>query len=660
MSVLTYTIVNFLLFSSWYYLLYANKKDLSFIDRLTGAFILCLAQVIFTEFLLGILFKKLFAIPLFFSNVIISLTVFILAVVSSKYDKNNNNFAGGVLSEFIEQTAGIINVIRKDVILFSVFSLFFISVCWIIFLGYLFPSYTWDALWYHLPIVGYIVQSGVIQENPTPSMIDLFINIFPKNIELFFVWNTIFLKDDAIIDLSQLPFTIAGVFTIYSMAVKLGLKEKHALYSSFLFFFTPIIILQSSTNYIDVAVSVLFLIAINFLMYENPGNNARVTGSGGRRILILLSGLTTGILLGSKGSGPLFAIVLLVITAARGFIRNLRPFNLVSLNLIRDRIITYLIYFLIPVSLTGGYWYIKNWVLYDNPVYPMEVSIFSYTLFKGIYKEIIESVPASIVGLSPLSKVFYVWRERLGYYMYDSRLGGVGPLWFILFLPSLVFSAIRSIKEKKYDFIFVFTILIVTFMIYPRNWTPRYGIFIAGLGALSFGYVLEYFEERQTSLKIIALILVLYVFFTSNSPCITPSKIKEFLNLPAKERTIARHAPFNIDIHARQEYGHWIWISNNISEGDVLAYTFEPLFLSPLWNKDFSNKIVYVKSKNFNGWLKSLKDNHATYILIRQDSPEDRWIKILKKFGSPLLPDAANQFKIVYSDENYKVARFKY
>ena len=91
MNVLTYTTVNFLLFSSWYYLLYANKKDLSFIDRLTGAFILGLAQVIFTEFLLGVLFKKLFAIPLFFSNVIISLTVFILAAVSSRYDKKNNH-----------------------------------------------------------------------------------------------------------------------------------------------------------------------------------------------------------------------------------------------------------------------------------------------------------------------------------------------------------------------------------------------------------------------------------------------------------------------------------------------------------------------------------------------------------------------------------------
>ena len=67
-------------------------------------------------------------------------------------------------------------------------------------LGYLFPSYTWDALWYHLPIVGYIMQSGAIQEVPNYSFINQWINMFPKNIELFFLWNIIFLENDVIRD----------------------------------------------------------------------------------------------------------------------------------------------------------------------------------------------------------------------------------------------------------------------------------------------------------------------------------------------------------------------------------------------------------------------------------------------------------------------------
>lgn len=39
-------------------------------------------------------------------------------------------------------------------------------------------------------------------------------------------------------------------------------------------------------------------------------------------------------------------------------------------------------------------------------------------------------------------------------------------------------------------------------------------------------------------------------------------KITEFLKLPPKERIVARHAPFNIDFQAHQEYGFWIWVNN--------------------------------------------------------------------------------------------------
>jgi hypothetical protein len=65
-----------------------------------------------------------------------------------------------------------------------------------IFLGYLFPSYAWDALWYHLPMVGYIMQSGSI-EKPT-QFIDQLIIYFQKYGALL-LWNTIFLKSDIIV-----------------------------------------------------------------------------------------------------------------------------------------------------------------------------------------------------------------------------------------------------------------------------------------------------------------------------------------------------------------------------------------------------------------------------------------------------------------------------
>ena len=685
MEITAYISINLLLFAAWYILLFRKRERLSFVDRLIAAFVLGLTQIIITEILLGILFKKLYATPLFLFNVVVSSGVLILAARPLSL--------GNIFNEIKDETARFFRIIKRDRVLFCIFSLFFISIGRLVFSGYLFPSYAWDALWYHLPIVGYIMQSGAIEQNLPPSFINQFINIFPKNIELFFLWNTIFLKSDVIVDLSQLFFTLAGVVTVYSMALKLKIRGKYAIYSSLLFFFTPIIILQSTVNYTDIAVSVLFLIAINFLMYDDPenytGNKRGLTSIKDSNIPIILSGLTAGLLIGSKASGPLYIVVLSAVVLTREFIRHFKPFNIATGmdtlkhrgGFIKDGIVPYLVCFLAPAFLVGGYWYLRNWVLYNNPVYPVEVSLFNITLFEGMHKGaantadavnavmnvktwgqdvIIDPVPEIINNLSPLRGLFYVWIEKIKYYIYDSRLGGFGPVWFILFLPSLVFSLAHGIKRKRYNFLFISAVLILTFILYPRNWNTRYVIFIVGLGALSFGLALDYFNRRENALRIIALLLAGYTFLTVNSPCITPGKIKEFILLPSQERTIARLAPFNIDEHARQEYGYWIWINNNISKGDTLAYTFEPLFLAPLWNREFSNKVVYIKSDTYKEWLKKLENIHATYILIKKDSIEDEWIEKERNIFYSLrwMGNITERFRIVYADKKYKIVRF--
>lgn len=673
-NIAVYAAVNLLLFSSWYAVLFKKKYCLSFADRLIGTFVLGLTQIIATEMLLGAVFKKLSASPLFWTNISVSSVVLVLALVPGRQKpshKNNeissNGLIKNILFEFRDRIAWFFRIIREDRILFWISSLFFISVCWIVFLGYLFPSYTWDALWYHLPMVGYIMQSGAIQEVPAYSFITQVINGLPKNIELFFLWNIMFLKNDAIVDLTQLFFTVMGVFSIYSIAVKLRIKEKHAVYSSLLFFFSPVIILQSMTNYIDIAVSALFLTAINFLMCGNtdecPDNKTGILNFEKGKIPILLAGLTTGILLGSKWSGPLFVAVLAALIVIREFAIHFKLFNITPSgykgNFVKDRFISYMICFIIPVFVMGAFWYIKNWVVYGNPFYPMEITFFNFTLFEGLYGgvEIMEEknpTPEIIKNLSLLSGLFHVWMEKVRYYIYDSKLSGFGPVWFILFLPSIVFSFVYAVKGKRYNFLLISMVLVVTFIIAPRNWDTRYVIFMTGLGALSFGLALDYFKKRQLTIKIIALSLVMYVFLTSNSPSIMPGKIAEFIKLPVKDRILARHAPFNIDIHVQQDYGLWIWISNNIKEGNVLTYAFEPLFLSPLWNRSFSNKVVYVKSENFREWVENLLDNAATYVLIKQDSIEDKWIKEIMGVSERF----EEQFEVVYSDKSYKVLLF--
>jgi hypothetical protein len=469
--------------------------------------------------LLGVVFRKLYAAQLLLINIFLSSAVLIYAVSACRKQPDSSfinyikSLSVNIFREISEKAVWFMTVIKNDLILLLIFIIFSISVCWIIFLGYLFPSYTWDALWYHLPIAGYIMQNGAIYEVPSNSFIEQFINIFPKNIELLFIWNIIFLDNDIVADLSQLLFTIAGVFTIYSIAVKMKINRKYAVYSSLLFFFTPIIILQSSTNYVDVAVSVLFLTAINFLMSDMPCRDGFETcsyeGDAGRKCLqkrnitTIMTGLTAGILLGSKGSGPLFVGILSAAVIIREFIWRYKSFGPEKVTVITIAIKSftfYLIFFLIPVILLGGYWYIKNWIIYGNPVYPMEISFLNNTIFKGLYQGIVEPAPEIINKLNAVTRPLYVWLENVEYYLYDSRLGGLGPIWFILFLPSVVFSFVYALTKRNCRFIVLLIILTAAFLMHPRNWNPRYVIFIVGLGLFRLdSFPIIFRKERMHS-----------------------------------------------------------------------------------------------------------------------------------------------------------------
>ncbi len=227
-------------------------------------------------------------------------------------------------------------------------------------------------------------------------------------------------------------------------------------------------------------------------------------------------------------------------------------------------------------------------------------------------------------------------------------------------MACVLLSIVYALINKKYNFLAVSATLVISFLIYPRNWTPRYVIFLVGLGALSFGFMLSHVGDRGKAITISALILAAYTFFTANSPCITPNQIKTLMQLPADERTLSRHKPFNIDLNARQEYGHWIWISNNIVKGDTLVHTFEPLFLSPLWNRSYNSNIAYIKLDSYKEWLAELRDNNATYVLVRRNSEEDRWIERERnlRYSMGWLVRIKEKFRVVYSDENYKIVKF--
>ncbi|MBI4698203.1 MAG: hypothetical protein HY758_04660 [Nitrospirae bacterium] len=173
--------------------------------------------------------------------------------------------------------------------------------------------------------------------------------------------------------------------------------------------------------------------------------------------------------------------------------------------------------------------------------------------------------------------------------------------------------------------------------------------------------VTDFFRERGKILLPIALLIVIYTFLTANSPCITPEKIYEFSNLPAKDRTLVKMRPCAVDLTQSGEYGLWDWVGNNLLSGETIAYTYHPTLLAPLWNRGLSNKIVYIEAgAKFNEWIKALETNKVNYMLIKPLTVESWRINRLKELSNdPQWSSVYQRFKLLYSDNNNLIFRFE-
>lgn len=109
-----------------------------------------------------------------------------------------------------------------------------------------------------------------------------------------------------LVDLSQLPFLIFGAVACYSIAGKLGLEKKSSMLPAFVFFFTPLFMIQARAAYNDLMLTSLFLIAINFLLSWNKTESLAS---------LLMMGISSGLLLGVKYTSLGYAILLLAALA---------------------------------------------------------------------------------------------------------------------------------------------------------------------------------------------------------------------------------------------------------------------------------------------------------------------------------------------------------
>lgn len=408
------------------------------------------------------------------------------------------------------------------------------ELVWRAFAGYVLPPYGYDALWYHLTSVGGWLQNGAIDLSP----FNFRSNTFPANGELTFAWVALFLRSDAWVNVVQLGFAVAGSLAVGGIARTVGLSRASAVAAAALFFLTPTVLTQATTNFVDDIFTSTFLLSLHFLFRymagPPPANMAAATPlvpvataagtetrghrDAGAWPLLLLAGLGAGLAFGAKGTGLIYCGVAVIALAINLALRLRR-------GLLSWRGLTGLLaVFCVPLLIVGSYWYARSWVHYGNPIYPAEVRVLGHQVFAGP-QTIADISEGRFSNRSWITQVPRSWGHDLApwahgeeYYRFDQRSGGFGPPFTYLALPALIALAVISLWRNR-RLLNLLVPVAAIFLLQPNKWWSRHTLIVAAVGIVALVYFTERWGDRPAGralrLAVLPLLAVSLWFSTA-------------------------------------------------------------------------------------------------------------------------------------------------
>jgi hypothetical protein len=278
--------------------------------------------------------------------------------------------------------------------------------------AYALPPWAWDAVGYHLPIVYDALQTHALRTVPTNIP---YVNVYPRAIETFFVAFRLLVDDDTMIDFAQAPFAIVAAVGIAAFARRAGASAGRAAAYGLAYAAVPLVTLQLASDYVDVGVAALLVAAVYFA--SGPLERAD----------LLAWGLATGAFLGSKPSAPPVVVLLSAVVLVRAHrLGRLGPAAGAAA---------------LAFAL-GAEKYVGNLIAHGNPIWPIELHAGPITLAgeDDARALMLHGLPDSLVRGGWLLRLVVSLFVEPAAYVYDMRLGGLGPMTALGLIPiALVF-----------------------------------------------------------------------------------------------------------------------------------------------------------------------------------------------------------------------------
>lgn len=617
---LAFIAFNLIIFGVWYLFCYKYiSKYFTFVETVLCAFVLYLCQIIITQLFLGVVLHSLTWLTLLLLNVIV--IVFLVPITKGlDYDKP--------LHEIKLKLAEFSNIIFRNKYIFLIFILFVITSVWLFFISFTFNDTSFNSQNYHLAFAGYVIQEQTIDVfNTSVSRI----NDFPKNIDLWYVWNLIFVQDDTLIDFAQYLFALIGILSLHSLLKKLNVRKPIALFSAILFFFIPLVILQSTTNYIDIAIASLFFAFLVFAFDD------QIT-----RVHVFVMGIIAGILVGAKAICLIWVLVGFLVFLYRVLKRGI---GLPHKQMDWRRFLQVLGLFFGPLLILSFYWYLNNWVEFGSIIYPFSWSIGSFEIIAG-------AMPLSSLFFNSMPEVFAnapMWKTLLyNFYLpvqgytYAMVPGGFGPLWAFGLFPMSVISVVVALiydRKKSMKFFGVSLVFWVCLILTPANWWLRYVLFFAGWGVVGFGYLMSHDFSKKFKYIILGIILGLSIWsvYIAWWPADIDYKVLKTADFHSRDFSHGYGAVFE-DLYKYTD------------AGTTIAYDSQWHLIYPLWNKELSNDVKYLSLNEWGGdvWMDRLREESVDLLAITTGSVEYKYVSMFpEKFELLTRNNGLRIYKVV-------------
>jgi 4-amino-4-deoxy-L-arabinose transferase-like glycosyltransferase len=488
------------------------------------------------------------------------------------------------------------------------------EVVWRLFAVAVLPPYAWDGLSYHLTTTAEWIQRGELVTNP----LSLCCAHYPLNTELTFVWPGLLLGNDTFVDGVQIGFAVLGAVAVAGIARIAGVSRSAAAAAGAIYFLTPVILAQSSTNYNDVAFTGMFLCAVYFVL--------RYAISGiARPAYLALAGLAAGFALGSKGTGVLYAAVLLlvvVVAAGRAVVRKSATVRVATVLVL---------VFCAGLLATGGFWYGRNLVQHGNPVYPFDLTVGGVQLFSGpVHVKDILSDPIQYRGESNWERVVHSWvhdgtptRGGDGFYEYEERVGGFGIVWPWLALPAIAVFVVFAARRRRDLLLALILPLAVIFLLQPYQWWSRFTMILPALGAVAIVHLLERLPGRSRTVVAVACVALVVFGAAAATATIDPAghgrqlsafRVVRLVTAPSDQRTVGSlfHPEYK-------------WLDRVPSSARVdVELGYEPRFIYPVFGPNFSRPVHALHAESEQALTKELAIDRPAYVLVGRGSSLDR------------------------------------